>query len=355
MVKSRVMDDAYEELNAFFTTNERSVVEIAIIPSALQPEDTLTLQDGINLGVSKKILTQAFLKARQSFFATNHDPDLEDLCLESTRIILLFDPEHLTAANFRKRRIDKIKQAYSEENRKPIAVALQREVDFLDSILTSPLHRQTKSPTLWHHRSYIISHLRLHRDLADDFDFTGSVIQTELGCVFKASERHPKNYYAWRHARTMLTVIIHELRRENTDDEGNTWVYHLQRMLESATTYTEKWCLKNPSDTSGWSFLAFLLQHLRSLDWKYDLITKILSVALRWGWQYESVWAFFRMMLADPDILGDKAQVLLTVVQRSPCGEGSKKKMGSIDETDTETPCMKAIKWIDRYSAPTNT
>ncbi|KAF2801419.1 uncharacterized protein BDZ99DRAFT_350541, partial [Mytilinidion resinicola] len=268
---------AYDELNAFFTTNERFVVEIEVLPSAMQPTDTLTLQDGVNLGVSKKILTQAFLKARQLFFATNHDPDLETLCLESTRVILLFDPEHLTAANFRKRRIVRIEESCSKQDRNPIAVALQREVVFLDSILTSPLHRQTKSPTLWHHRNNITSIIRLHRGLADGFNFTGSVIQTELRSVFRASERHPKNYYAWQHARKMLTKIIQDFHGDNTDDEGNIW-----------------WCVQNPSDTSGWSFLAFLFQRLRSRDWKFNLITEILDVVLRWEWQYESVWAFFR-------------------------------------------------------------
>src|ERR1700753_4144206 len=74
---------------------------------------------------------------------------------DSSRIILLFDPEHITAANFRKRRIINLRQTSSA--RLPEAYA--QEIHFLNSILTSPLHRQSKSPTLWFHRWWLVDQL----------------------------------------------------------------------------------------------------------------------------------------------------------------------------------------------------
>jgi hypothetical protein len=59
---------AYDALNDFFKAHEDVVVEIEILPSALTPTDALTLQDGINIGIPKKVLVQAYLKARTMFF-----------------------------------------------------------------------------------------------------------------------------------------------------------------------------------------------------------------------------------------------------------------------------------------------
>ena len=59
---------AYDALNDFFKAHEDVAVEIEIIPPALAPNDALILQDGINIGVPKKVLVQAYLKARSIFF-----------------------------------------------------------------------------------------------------------------------------------------------------------------------------------------------------------------------------------------------------------------------------------------------
>lgn len=59
---------AYDALNDFFKAHEDVTVEIEILPSALAPSDTLVLQDGINIGIPKEVLVQAYLKARTIFF-----------------------------------------------------------------------------------------------------------------------------------------------------------------------------------------------------------------------------------------------------------------------------------------------
>ena len=59
---------AYDALNDFFKAHEDVKVEIEILPSALAPIGALILQDGINIGIPKKVLVQAYLKARTIFF-----------------------------------------------------------------------------------------------------------------------------------------------------------------------------------------------------------------------------------------------------------------------------------------------
>lgn len=59
---------AYNALNDFFAAHEDDVVEIEMLPSAIQPTNGLLMQDGLNLGVPKKVLVAAYVRARQLFF-----------------------------------------------------------------------------------------------------------------------------------------------------------------------------------------------------------------------------------------------------------------------------------------------
>src|ERR1700744_3971783 len=110
-----------------------------------------------------------------------------------TFIILLFDPEYITAANFRKRRIQTL-FASSE-----LHSNFKDELLFLNTILTSPLHRQSKSPTLWHHRWWLLTEVLPRLNIGDSNLQT--IVASEFAAVMKAGERHPNNYYAFQHGR----------------------------------------------------------------------------------------------------------------------------------------------------------
>ena len=75
---------AYDALNDFFKAHEDVTVEIEILPSALAPTDTLILQDGINIGIPKKVLVQAYLNARTIFFL--QDGSLPSKAVSASRI-----------------------------------------------------------------------------------------------------------------------------------------------------------------------------------------------------------------------------------------------------------------------------
>src|SRR5690606_32717358 len=108
----------------------------------------------------------------------------------------LTDAEHLTAANTRKRAI--LRDAKDSSD---IKSTLGREKWFVDSLVTSRLHRHTKSPILWSHRRWLLT----------QFQKQGLqvYVPTEIRTIiFTSGERHPNNYYAWDHARWLLTTFV---------------------------------------------------------------------------------------------------------------------------------------------------
>lgn len=58
----------YELLCRYFDEHENEVIEIEILPPAIEPPDGILMQDGSSLGVPKRALALAFLAARQAFF-----------------------------------------------------------------------------------------------------------------------------------------------------------------------------------------------------------------------------------------------------------------------------------------------
>jgi hypothetical protein len=60
---------AYNALSTYFQQHEDEVVEIEILPPAIEPPDGIMMQDGRSLGVPKKVLALAFVEARRVFFS----------------------------------------------------------------------------------------------------------------------------------------------------------------------------------------------------------------------------------------------------------------------------------------------
>ncbi|KAF2662246.1 hypothetical protein K491DRAFT_700524 [Lophiostoma macrostomum CBS 122681] len=302
---------AYEELNGFFSNCEDHVVEIAILPPAIEPPDGFLMRDGSNVGISKKILALAFVEARQRFFEGLKFGN-DQSCFNSSRVILLFDPEHITAANYRKRKLLMVwkKESGRDDERSHEFERLEkRELVFLDTILTSPLHRQSKSPTLWHHRFWLINLslplVHMHTDMASYSRF----LKAELEAVFKAGEHHPKNYYAWQYARRLI-VRAEELIQDAPEYRK---VYHEVRW--SWTKDMTTWCRKHPSDISGWSFLLFLLSKVDNVSERTTIIREVMCYAINFELKNESLWVFIRTALAS-GILQEEQHTLLDLLRR---------------------------------------
>lgn len=237
------------------------------------PPGAFCLQDGNALALSKLGLVHAFFAARISFQRhgslqdTAEDPDA---LFAVSNVILLMDPEHLTAANARKRLV---KSASPSSDR--VLELVRRDKVYIDSLLTSRLHRHTKSPTLWNHRRWLVETARQHGEAAD-------VVQDIKNVVMIAGERHPKNYYAWWHAR-WLTELLPEDKRD--------------KVLVELVGATKAWCLRHGGDISGWTFLSFVLMQVDE-ELRSSIFFTELGNAASFKLVNESRWVYLRTLAA---------------------------------------------------------
>jgi protein prenyltransferase alpha subunit repeat containing protein 1 len=265
----------YKEIAAVLCTPRTSLLEIELLGKAhtMVLGQNYLLEDSY-LAIPKVKLVQAFLVARQIFLKLlrncpeGKEKDLKD----ATAIMLLMDPEHLTAANSRKRLL------LEEAKDGDLKEILGRELQFVDTYLTARLHRHTKSPNLWSHRRWLLQQYELSNIEVDAKEMFEKV-------VLVAAERHPRNYYAWSHMRWLVASfdLNGELKKE---------------ILPTV----QGWCLRHPSDISGFSFLLFCLKvpgrsqtDLNDIKRVYD---HVIELALSFKWTHESVWTFLRTIAA---------------------------------------------------------
>lgn len=232
------------------------------------------LQDGNAIAISKLGLVQAFFVARKKFQEYNGSGGASMTShelLAATSVILLMDPENLTAANARKRLL----VSEGNKSREQLLGMIAKDRCFIDSLLTSRLHRHTKSPTLWSHRRWLTQ-------TASRYGMQPNVVDVIKDVVMIAGKRHPRNYYAWCHARWLTGLI---------PDDQQTAI--LKQLLES----TRHWCFRNHTDTSGWSFLYFLLTRLGGPK-SSAVLEETAGLAMSLQWTNESTWVFLRTLAA---------------------------------------------------------
>ena len=306
----------YNDIVEALSSRTDGLLEIEFIgKSHPVPPGCNVLRDGNSIAIPKLKLVQAFVFGRQLFvklkdcLECNH----QDL-VDATAIILLMDPEHLTAANARKRIIQTCLTRSSTDHE----VALKRDLVFIDSLLTSPLHRHSKSPTLWGHRRWI---LEACQSIQMPFD-----VQRDLTAVVMiAAERHPRNYYAWLHMRWLLTKFA-------GTEEGFDF---------SKLVFTVKnWALRHPGDTSGWSFLLFVLFSPRSrespeatsgrLEAHSSICREVLGLAVSFKWIHESVWVFLRTLVGFGEVTEDERMAFFTSIKTILGGQTDNPKAQSI-------------------------
>lgn len=180
------------------------------------------------------------------------------------------------------------------------------EFCYLDSILTSPLHRQTKSPTLWYHRLWLlrlIGPLNLESASGKHIAF---IVSTALDIICKSAERHPKNYYAWAYARGLF-LALGRFAAELDAPFPFDWV------VSAFSERVYRWCFQHPSDISGWSYLLFLLLRLDPIDERDEIVKKVLGYASQIKSENESLWVFVRVALSHPTLLNDREALIETL------------------------------------------
>ncbi|CAK7274895.1 hypothetical protein SEPCBS119000_006408 [Sporothrix epigloea] len=272
------------------------------------PAGKYLLHDGNAVAIPKTSLLQAFAVARKLLQRYKNVPlssvgtDDGQSLWRATAVILLADPEHLTAANTRKRLI----QASLQQQTPALPAAeaasalLNRELYLVDSLLTSHLHRHNKSPTLWNHRRWLLSSLATPATRESYEEGKKQLFHGMTKVIMISAVRHPRNYYAWEHAR-WLVCWLHTFNAEK--DESKSLVVMIR-----------DWCYRNHTDTSGWSFLLFLLALLSSpptaasLSPLYDeTVVQVVQMVKSLRWTGEAVWVFLRTAVAlQRRVRGDK-------------------------------------------------
>ncbi|OQD72393.1 hypothetical protein PENDEC_c021G05720 [Penicillium decumbens] len=295
-------DNAFQDLAGVFSSRDNNVLEIEIIPSSL---GSSFLQDGHSVGITKKALVQAFTIARQHFIKHLMPMSEDDLRVEHlkkgldstsppdpviTEIMLLFDCEHLTACNWRKRRLlAAVTHCLNGADPASTIYLLETELTLMASYQCSPLHRHTKSPTLWSHRLWVLSQLFQVRSLSPLALL--SLERAELDIVLRAGELHPKNYYAFNYMRQLHLLLANTF----TDVPCST-------MDLALVTPVLDWCLANPRDISGWMFGKYLLEHVPDQRVRQDAIGRVLRFARDVGWEGESLWTFIDQAIRHFDL-----------------------------------------------------
>ncbi|KAK3293450.1 uncharacterized protein B0H64DRAFT_213658 [Chaetomium fimeti] len=309
--------EAYQAITHALAPPDDGLLEIEILGKThFLEEGQYVVRDGRAIGISKLGLVQAFMVARQRLreHIDGIKPQTADEVLATTGLILLFDPEYLTAANSRKRVIQaEISSSGAARS------SLEKEKRFLDSLLTSRLHRHTKSPTLWSHRRWLITTLT---SVNMPVDILGDIRDV----VFVAGERHSRNYYAWCHARFLVG-----LRRDNPAE---------------TLAAVQGWCFQHHTDISGWSFLSFLLNAENSTNAESGraTFTEVLHLASSLRLANESVWVFLRTLAASR-LVGDEQYSQFLAVQAAVL-ETSK-------TTVDQTVLRAAVDWCEAYRQQT--
>lgn len=264
------VENSYTQLVAALHPPQPSILEIDILPSTYPPQ---ILIDPPALALPKSLLAKLFLLARRNFFdnrlqSLHIGDEGYDARLKATSILLLFDPNHVTAANFRKRHILQCSRAkhtdpreqHAAESAAPplLAEALSNELAFLTGLLTSPLNKHAKSSTLWAqrlwlHQQWLDVLLNMEDTETDKSQAAKDMWSRELHVVMKAGERHPRNYYAWNYARQLFGIVRFSVSR----------VRDYQDLLTDTSGEVHRWCLMQPRDISGWAFLGFWLEKVR--------------------------------------------------------------------------------------------
>lgn len=315
--------EVYNSLISLLSPLSPQVFELDLLPSYFPAEIHSTSSA---IALPKPLLASLFLTAHHVFFSylNTSSPEREkqqdqtlygtptsapayaaDDALQAAKIILLWDPNHLTAANFRKKHLLSLSPSSSD-----LIQHLKGELSFLTSLLTSPLPKHTKSSTLWSHRFFLFSKFgheisstlvattlspdssvsnprkettfkNLNNNINDDNDNEHTNASDdgllllwlhELEIIMKAGDRHPKNYYAWSYARQLLTALstgeILPSRPARRIGKHQIDATRMNEMAATSIPQVQKWCLAHPRDISGWAFLEYLLT--TGLGWERE-------------------------------------------------------------------------------------
>jgi len=155
--------------------------------------------------------------------------------------------------------------------------------------------------------------MRLSEAMIIQFNPGSSVIDRELKCIATvAAERHPRNYYAWDYMRWLISRV-----RDLSAAQISGALY-APLDTRALTAHFRDWCLKHPSDTSGWSFLLWLMTiqkpSVEATSTCTSTFTIVLDLTMSFRWRNESVWVFLRTLAASELVAQQHRSQFLTAL-----------------------------------------
>jgi protein prenyltransferase alpha subunit repeat containing protein 1 len=319
---------AFDAISSALLKHSEGLLEVEVLPKSHNlPAGQYVQQEGPVVAISKPGLVAAFFLARRQLLAypqalRGNDSASKDgvkateyEISAATAVLLLLDPEHLTAANTRKR----LTRAVLHDS-VALDLRLKQDTHLMLSFLSSRLFRHNKSPTLW-------GHLRWTTEVSIDAGLdVDEAFQAHFDAILTAAERHPRNYYAWCYARWLAERIQN-------------------RTVLTLAIKVRNWCTQHHNDTSGWSFLHFLLESMDVLKTGFpkDCFDEILELTMSLRWANEAVWVFLRT-LATSNLAGDGA------IQRL---QNSLQVILRPSDADSVALVRRTQSWLDRTQTRT--
>ncbi|PHH63129.1 hypothetical protein CDD81_6280 [Ophiocordyceps australis] len=314
------LETPFEHISTALSQKCDALLDIELLGPSHASINATLLQDGNAIAIPKRRLVEAFIHARKGFILCQQSKEPQNTrtqhVLFATAVMLLMDPENLSAANARKRVLSETLETCPND-----VAPLLNEKYLIDSLLTSRLHRHTKSPTLWSHRRWLMQRISA-------MGVANSVVEELASVVFVSAERHPRNYYAWCHARLLVESTVANSGKPGVELDTNSMIQD-----------TKKWCFNHHDDISGWMFLAFLLQKWPSCA--ASVLRETLQLVQSFRWRNESVWHFLRNVVS----MQPQGAGLLVNQVRTVCNTLLK------DAADRDQKVLNdALKWLERFT-----
>ncbi|KMP08462.1 hypothetical protein CIRG_08142 [Coccidioides immitis RMSCC 2394] len=226
-------ENIYQSLSKLFVGRNEQIYDIEILPSGFGP----LLQDGTNIGITKRALAQAFLIARKAFFGSLKDGNArEDSVIMQSSVDDVMISEKL----------------------------LQRE--FAVGLKAGEQHPMNY---------YAFSYLRQLLALLSRFRDRGlDLLNSEMT--------------RQKHGDILTTPLNSDIQLHSFQDMASVLLEGMHR-----------WCLDHPPDISGWTFLLYLLEVVDDAPLQTVMVEKTIKYALDVGWEGEALWVFVALAISN--------------------------------------------------------
>ncbi|KAK7208383.1 hypothetical protein BZA70DRAFT_273580 [Myxozyma melibiosi] len=274
------------------------------------------------VGIPQAVLITAFAYARTVFYdLIKLDKWTDEQALELCRtslVLILVGSENVSATNARKRLIEG----------KYKATSLAQEYHLVNILLSSRLKHHNKSPTLWSYHEHVLTKriLQSHSDVADRdrVRFIEDLCKSELNIVFVSADYHFMNYYAWNHARWILSDMYYPLMYSPSARYYS--IVFIKTFLDSMVRKVQKWCVAHSGDSSGWSFFRYILLFYITNTFRegssslptaasqidnpllLECVSQTIKFATTVSLAHESIWTFLRSVLSDARYVSERTK-----------------------------------------------